>query len=324
MAARTSRPSGRGPTACDVCRNRKTKCDNQRPICGYCARLGVTCTYPDEDTAFVHTSNIPHLLQAIQHLTSLLEHQAANRGTSPRPVFSPAVPFSPNSSNFTPHTDGGTHYQHHHYYYDRKKHSGLDSPGRAKNHDRQAPSPVGLNAVLKWKSFSQPCPYAVSITDEDKHYPSAGSLPSTEVTELLRLEAKYITNVHTKNPTLDLPTLHALILQVAEYGFDWSTRTCMVALVCALGAYSESYVLDQNSQSHTPVGSSNEGEAAIAYQYWNVAVKRLGPVIEQTSLEAVQCLCLTGIWYMNNMQPLHGWKYFALASNTWYTTTIPW
>ncbi|KAG4431370.1 hypothetical protein IFR05_013151 [Cadophora sp. M221] len=97
----------------------------------------------------------------------------------------------------------------------------------------------------------------------------------------------------------------------------------MVALVCALGAYSESYVLDQNAQSHTPVRSSNEHEAAVAYRYWNVAVKRLGLAIGQNSLEAVQCLCLTGIWYMNNMQPLQGWKHFALASNAWYTATIP-
>lgn len=35
----------RGFTACNICRSRKTKCDNQRPVCGYCRRIGGTCTY---------------------------------------------------------------------------------------------------------------------------------------------------------------------------------------------------------------------------------------------------------------------------------------
>lgn len=39
----------RGITACQTCRRRKTKCDNERPTCGYCASVGANCGYLDSD-----------------------------------------------------------------------------------------------------------------------------------------------------------------------------------------------------------------------------------------------------------------------------------
>lgn len=38
----------RAATACFVCRARKTKCDNQRPLCGFCKATGGSCGYPDD------------------------------------------------------------------------------------------------------------------------------------------------------------------------------------------------------------------------------------------------------------------------------------
>lgn len=46
VGAPVSRP--RRATACDRCRDRKTKCDNQRPRCGYCARRDIACVYADD------------------------------------------------------------------------------------------------------------------------------------------------------------------------------------------------------------------------------------------------------------------------------------
>jgi hypothetical protein len=40
----------RGITACQKCRSRKTRCDNQRPSCGYCAKLGVSCLYESDSS----------------------------------------------------------------------------------------------------------------------------------------------------------------------------------------------------------------------------------------------------------------------------------
>ena len=38
-------------SACLVCRGRKTKCDNQRPQCGFCKQTGAECVYEAEKLA---------------------------------------------------------------------------------------------------------------------------------------------------------------------------------------------------------------------------------------------------------------------------------
>lgn len=38
----------RGPAACERCRDRKTKCDFQRPSCGYCVKRQISCVYPED------------------------------------------------------------------------------------------------------------------------------------------------------------------------------------------------------------------------------------------------------------------------------------
>ena len=40
-------PRKRAVTACLRCRGRKTKCDNQRPTCGFCASVNASCHYDD-------------------------------------------------------------------------------------------------------------------------------------------------------------------------------------------------------------------------------------------------------------------------------------
>ena len=47
-------PRKRAFVACQLCRTRKTKCDNQRPTCGTCEQIGSTCQYPDQ--TFGHAS----------------------------------------------------------------------------------------------------------------------------------------------------------------------------------------------------------------------------------------------------------------------------
>ena len=57
-------------------------------------------------------------------------------------------------------------------------------------------------------------------------------------------------------------------------------------------------------------------------QFWSLAVKRLGFAVGQNDIEAVQCLCLAGVWYMHHLQPLQAWKYFNLAGNAWYLVKL--
>ena len=40
-----SRARLRVKSGCDTCRRRRKKCDEQKPVCGHCERLGLRCTW---------------------------------------------------------------------------------------------------------------------------------------------------------------------------------------------------------------------------------------------------------------------------------------
>ncbi|PLB52018.1 hypothetical protein P170DRAFT_471931 [Aspergillus steynii IBT 23096] len=64
----------RGTTACHACRARKTRCDNARPVCGFCVERQAHCVYPD--TLPAHPEIDPtskEILQQLSHITTLLE-----------------------------------------------------------------------------------------------------------------------------------------------------------------------------------------------------------------------------------------------------------
>jgi len=203
--------------------------------------------------------------------------------------------FYPSPSNDSLELSSGApniqHHYHHYYYHDK-----TNSP-KSSNEDKQdtpiglSHSPGGLDSVLKWNVFPQPIPFSDLCTTAGPNFLHSHALPSAELAEMERLEGKYVAYVHIKNPILDLTKTHHLILRTAENGLDWSTDTCLVALICALGAISRPYSVDRKFRDDDAL---SDGDEKIAYQYWSVAAKRLGLVIGQNDLVTVQCLCLAG------------------------------
>jgi hypothetical protein len=51
MSVSKDYPRRRALQACQICRARKTKCDNERPNCGNCVALGVDCSYNEAPAA---------------------------------------------------------------------------------------------------------------------------------------------------------------------------------------------------------------------------------------------------------------------------------
>lgn len=177
----------------------------------------------------------------------------------------------------------------------------VDEPRAVK---RQRPIQAqGVESVLNWKIYSSNVKFPNLFGEAKIDLTATNHLPSLEYSELAGLESKYIAAVHIKNPILDLPTLHQKILHISENGLDWSTRTCLVSMVCAIGAiagaFREAFQSTPNSLAslsgpQNGVIGNRESEVELAMQHWNVAVKRLGYAIGQDDLEAVQCLCLAG------------------------------
>jgi hypothetical protein len=282
----------------------------------------------------------PQLLTAIHNLTNLLETQAnaqkqqrlqpAQDAFSPLEIQSIGSAFSPSDTGqdiHSRHIEQGRdrRYQHGDEQYDASR-AAHSSVGR--ENDQKTLSHEGLESVLKWNIFSSRRTFQILSVDNEPHTPPhIHTLPSIEYSELVRLEKRYIEAVHTKNPILDLHKLHQMIGQVAENGLDWSTGTCLVALVCAIGASSQQYVGPHRDDAQDSSNAENERRNAdlqLADQFWSVAAKRLGFAIGQNNLEAVQCLCLTGyalsllfLWITSSI-----FKSIGLQEREWQSTNI--
>ncbi|KAH1550968.1 hypothetical protein KXX57_009059 [Aspergillus fumigatus] len=177
---------------------------------------------------------------------------------------------------------------------------------------RETFRPQGAESVLRWQILasslpSARCLFAQPVAEADQPY----SLPDMSYSQLSRLESKYIEVLHIKNPILDLTELHLMVLHIAENGPDWSTQTCLVALVCAIAVLSEPYpgtVMRSGAQS-TPSLHQDDASGAddkLSLQFWNISLKRLGYAMRENSVEAVQSLVLAGIWYMHRMERTPG------------------
>lgn len=154
-----------------------------------------------------------------------------------------------------------------------------------------------IENIIQWRIFKSHIVASDIYPDADLPVTLDHSMPSTDIRLLTNLESRYIHSVHLFNPILHLPTLHDLILRVAESQFDWSPETCLVALVCAIGAMTEPLETSLTPEAPSevePGESRNRSDPSLAVGYWNVASKRLGLVLDRNDITAVQCLCLAG------------------------------
>ncbi|KAH8694377.1 hypothetical protein BGZ61DRAFT_352193 [Ilyonectria robusta] len=293
-------PRTRGTVACQKCRSRKTKCDNLRPSCGYCLKIGEPC-----------------VLQALGELREIVLKPPTTRLS----VDSPDVPAGGGDLDSSPTSISTVQGS-----YTAPKPQ-LDT---IRSHLRPKLA-VSLGRIQKvenivqWRIFESQIVASDIYPEANPPAPLDHSMPSTDIRLLNDLELRYIHSVHLLNPILHLSTLHHLILSVAESGFDWSLETCLAALVCAIGAITEPLDAPEASEALERIDlhpSQRWSDPGLATGYWNIAFKRLGFALDQNNIEAVQCLCLAGIWHMHNLQPLQAWKYFSHAANAWFCTVM--
>lgn len=182
----------------------------------------------------------------------------------------------------------------------RKRVNG-DDGGKARSRKRFRNSPqssIGLDSVLEWSIFPIIKPVSVnrSITSGKYHETRlTHSVPSIELADLVRLEARFAAYVHPKNPIVDMRVLRQRVHEVAEHGLEWTSSTCLVALVCALGLFAEEYTIQDYQNPVSPVRPVVQVERDnLARQYWSIALKRFGLLMDQDTIEAIQCFCLAG------------------------------
>jgi hypothetical protein len=233
----------------------------------------------------------PQLLQAIENLTSLIQHTQREHVGGGYANHTQSLDFHP-SPSISYHSQFSPQHQ------DRISTS-LEQRENASRREQGRGTRLSLTAgpdsILEWTIFHRKPPFSIFPSSVEDGVAQSHSLPNTEAKELLRLESKFIAHIHTKNPILDLHTLRSLINDLGENGLDWSSRTCLVALVCALGSISQRYDPDRQPYNGDSLEEIHfREESKLASQWWGVAAKRLGFIIGKCNIEAIQCLCLTG------------------------------
>ncbi|KAK8875110.1 c6 zinc finger domain-containing [Apiospora arundinis] len=313
-------PRKRANTACQVCRARKTKCDNAKPSCSYCLSVGASCIQSPFDLSSFDPASL-RILERLDELEHLLREkdEAAKSGESGMPRLHAELNHheTPIPHYVTPSTNQHERLRIQHITHDHE----VTPPASA----IQIPLlrsvlPERLEQILEWTSTSEiPGSPFSSLTTSPVH-PCHSSSPGTGTTVgslaagLAELEPhginelldRFFMHVHCKNPILDETETRRLVRRAFLEGLDWSPASCLTMLICALGCIS------------TPLGPSHEvAPGTQAYRdgegFFNAAQKRMGPLFLQPSIIGTQCLFLSGVYLMSVFRPRQAWRYFCQA-----------
>ncbi|KAF3385148.1 putative beta-glucosidase H [Penicillium rolfsii] len=191
---------------------------------------------------------------------------------------------------------------------------------------------TGSDMILSWPIFPREKPVSTfplnSYSEKPDRFQTA--LPCLDPQRILELRDIFMTKIWTKNPIVDSDQLDFYIARVLENGIDWSASSCLVLLILALAAIWGNYPDDETRElsSITPsfsppltylTMSVPEHRMKESLAFLSMARKRISTAYLDDTLLGVQCLCLFGIWYQYNIEPIPGWKMFRTASMLWQT-----
>lgn len=254
-----SYPRKRAVTACQVCRSRRTKCDNAKPACSFCVKVGATCVQAPVDLS----SFDPASLQILQRLDDL-EHLV--RGNAPNHE---AVASTPPA----------------------------DRLDRSQVFPCSIESILDLECLRRLRDEHHPTGPAFSCINRDASQsttsPPRSVLDEFEPHRIRLLLDNFFNFVHVKNPVLDEQQIRRTVNKVCLHGIDWSAEACLSLLICALGtlatpldggyvqrgseAYltAESFFLAARKRLGLILGTSNLIEAQCMF----LAVSPCSPII---------------------------------------------
>ncbi|KAJ6018681.1 hypothetical protein N7522_000748 [Penicillium canescens] len=320
----------RAPTACQTCRLRKTRCDNVRPTCSYCAVQGVECNYPETSPQQNQTgfdSGNPsnqEVLSRLNHIAGLLEEIKSEGGSiisSSRSLkesfFELAIQ---NTSPLTESLSGSN------------LHSSTTAPSiedRGPDHDPRILYIASSGEhMLRWPIYNR------VITEAEKHIRSflldsldsqPPSIPPPRqvgighfVDEIPRLCKKYFMICHRRNPIVDLDMLERYAKEVTVQGLGWDGPSCQVLLACALASSTSSKFVPLADEDITidfdrlPPPPISDANMDLAETYFHAAKQRFGFL--HTSPTDIQCFLLAGSYHRHAMRPLQAWFCFQQAS----------
>lgn len=205
------------------------------------------------------------------------------------------------------------------------------------------PHLMSADTILEWPIFQEKYPREALIgglfQPRENTEPSAGESSNVApVDDFIRFRGllaldderipsiidRFLQNIHTKNPILDVESLVKHGRKCAEHGVGWDGLSCLVLLACALGsiarpfdtAIAQQTALPQaNLEKESPSVRSLDIHAQELHQgesYFALACRRLG-LLKPTMIGA-QCHFFAGVFLTYTLRPVLAWQYFFHAS----------
>ncbi|KAG4291879.1 hypothetical protein FPRO06_13132 [Fusarium proliferatum] len=295
----TNNPSRRQAlNACEACRKRKTKCDERKPACARCSRLGLECMYIETVAAKKNlsieelTGTLKRMDEKLDVLTTFAQRQAPTTASTPGDShFAAFSPLNLGSAGLTrnpstPFLDTGRVLEELSL---SQRHSTAPqhlltwpcSTLSMSEPDLQYPMELEINRPSLSRSTVPPRCLEPSTSPSGESWLSRLSLSQVSL-----LTQSYFQHFHPSCLILNESLFYSQVLSNAvQTNFAPNYSSCTVLLVCSLGSIVAHY------SGHDEWSSGNEQDVGLGF--FNLANDMFRD-LERCDWESVQCLLLMG------------------------------
>uniref|UniRef100_A0A093V1K4 Oleate-activated transcription factor 1 n=1 Tax=Talaromyces marneffei PM1 TaxID=1077442 RepID=A0A093V1K4_TALMA len=275
-------PRKRANRACQVCRARRTKCDNKKPSCSFCEKVGANFD-PASLAILDRLEQLEKLIREksldeanVHPAPPSVEQSALSYGSPP-----PDLQFGPDLSTVTIETVLAWD------VFQGRFDPQLDIKSVLKNYE-MPPSPM-----------SSPVGEAIPLIN------------SLELGSCNRLLDSFLSRVHIANPILDVELIRSYVNHACLHGIGWDAQSCLVLLVCALGSITEAF---HDLHPHTSLMARNSPSFGLAKVFFEASQKRIGLLMRGSGVLEAQCFFYSGVYLMTIQQPMDAWRHFVQAA----------
>ncbi|TVY40986.1 hypothetical protein LOCC1_G003568 [Lachnellula occidentalis] len=338
--------------ACETCRSRKQKCDEQRPKCGLCQRMKLECRYRDPQP----TKKDKTLVEILDRLKSLEGKVDRIPLRAPVPQgFGPPQPSPSSQPSSGNETTESTQYA-----------SSVKQPPYQQNPllsegDREYTYASAAHKMLTWPAFSQlllqTVPSTVGDLNSLRHQGSAfivrmqkgtpnlpldeglpdrpfvgmqtpatraaggvrTTFPGLTRDTMFRLATAYFDSFNLMYPFMDRQNfISDTLTKVQTEGFDGDTDSVVALMVFALGELALEGSQGKSIERHGTRASGVKGgtdKRPPGLALFNEARKRMGFILTDCNLENVQVFSLAALYYECCSRHVELWRLTVSASS---------
>ncbi|KIW05919.1 uncharacterized protein PV09_03112 [Verruconis gallopava] len=286
--SRPAYPRKRAVQACQTCRQRRTKCDNEQPACTSCRNLGVECNYRTKDKSTFDAASLA-ILQRLDDLEALLRSKSLDSTAN----LTAALPHSPRvyqetdlASPTLARTQSSVHYR------------------------------MNIESILSWAIFDQRgFEQCVDLNSLLLSYPLNLTTSRMLTTSDFETEAAsgllqaFLETIHIYNPILVIEKVQADMAELLLNGIGWDAKSSLLLLIFALGTITTPFGM-VSPETHS-IRKSDHFQQAEAF--FLAAQKRLWTCMSSESFVNAQCFFLAGVYLMTTLRPIEAWRMFVQA-----------